>query len=324
MSLLGAHTLPILSGHKNLLALSGGVDSTALFHLLLEAGIAFEAALVNYRLRPESDQEAADMQRLCDRHHITLHTLTHPLKGNGLEAKARQVRYRFFEKLISQKGFDRLLTAHQLNDWLEWHLMQLGRGAGLLELCAMAPLEDRNGYLLYRPLLGVRRSQIEAYLQQRGVVPHCDQSNHNPRFLRNRIRHQYTNALMEEFGPGITRSFELMQSDRQRLLEGLKQKQYGRLTLIGLDHPLWSHQSALIIKTMGTLPSLAQRRALGAKKTMVVGRQVVVAFAKGQVWIAPFVQGVMPKSFKEACRQARVPPLVRPYLYAAQIDPSQL
>ena len=132
--------LPLLSHcskKKNLLAFSAGVDSSALFFLLLENNIPFDIALVNYGTRENSNKEEGHAQALAGKYHLTCHTIKAPKFTSHFEKNARDFRYSFFGELIEKYHYDILLTAHQLNDQLEWLLMRLTKGAGTSELIGM-------------------------------------------------------------------------------------------------------------------------------------------------------------------------------------------
>ena len=124
----------LLKKSKNLLAFSGGVDSSALYHILKEKNIDFDMALVFYNTREEAKQEREHAHRLAKRDNKKVYLLDVKLEETNFESEARRARYDFFKKSIKEGGYDNLLTAHQLNDKLEWFLMQLSKGAGTSEL----------------------------------------------------------------------------------------------------------------------------------------------------------------------------------------------
>ena len=87
---------------RNLLAFSAGVDSSALFFLLLENNIPFDIALVNYGTRENSDKEEVHAQALADKYHLTYHSIKAPKFTSNFEKNAREFRYAFFETLIKE------------------------------------------------------------------------------------------------------------------------------------------------------------------------------------------------------------------------------
>jgi len=111
-----------LQNKKNLLAFSAGIDSSALFFLLLEKNIKFDIAIVDYNIREQSKIEVKHAKVLAKKHKLFCHHIQAPTFKTNFEKKARDFRYEFFDSLVSIEGYDNILTAHQLNDQLEWLL----------------------------------------------------------------------------------------------------------------------------------------------------------------------------------------------------------
>ena len=108
-----------------LLALSGGVDSTALFHALRMLGVDFACAHINYQLREEeSERDAQFVQDLCHSHKIRLFYKVHPLtnRESNIQAEARLARYNYFEYIRSKHHLSAVLTAHHMDDRIETFL----------------------------------------------------------------------------------------------------------------------------------------------------------------------------------------------------------
>jgi tRNA(Ile)-lysidine synthase len=206
-----------LKRKKNLLAFSSGVDSSALFFLLLENNIPFDIALINYGTRENSDKEEAHAQALADKYHLTCHTIEAPKFTVHFEKNARDFRYHFFEELIKEHHYDTLLTAHQLNDQLEWLLMRLTKGAGTSELIGLEPISQRSGYKLIRPLLEQSKEELLNYLQSNDHPYFVDESNSDEKYERNKFRKQFADPLMAKYKEGIKRSFDYLRNDKKRL-----------------------------------------------------------------------------------------------------------
>jgi tRNA(Ile)-lysidine synthase len=175
-------------------AVSGGTDSTALLLALAdlrEGGFGVEAAHVNHHLRgEESDGDEAFVRELCRGLGVVLQVADGTLdperiRARGIEAAAREVRYARLAEVRIATGARFIATAHQRNDQAETVLMRLVTGSGLAGLRGIHPLRDDG---IIRPLLEVRRDELEAFLRERGVTPRYDRSNEDPRFLRNRVR----------------------------------------------------------------------------------------------------------------------------------------
>ena len=186
----------ITPGDRVICAVSGGADSVALlfgFYLLKEKlDIQLEAAHFNHCLRgEESDRDEAFVKDLCDRYDIPLHVKKEQVVPGkkGLEAAARDARYRFLKSLPGK-----IATAHTADDNAETVLMHLVRGTGLKGLGGITPVQGS----VIRPMLTVTRQEVEAFLQEYYVAHIEDSSNATDAFLRNRIRHDVMPLLKRE------------------------------------------------------------------------------------------------------------------------------
>jgi len=194
-------------GETVLAAVSGGADSVALLHVLHslagEWAWTLHAVHVHHGLRPEADADAAFVRDLCAQLGVALHVERVVVRQGppweGLEAEARRARYRAFRDVAQRIGAHRVATAHTADDQAETVLMRLLEGAGPRGLAGIA----RARGLYVRPLLDVRRAQVEAYLRGRGVPWVDDQSNFDTRMLRNRIRHEVLPFLTRVVEPSL-------------------------------------------------------------------------------------------------------------------------
>ena len=323
--------LSILSNSKNLLAFSGGVDSTALFHLLLERGIDFDIALVNYGLREQAKDEEAYAKELAQRYNKRVHIAYATKWTKDFEANARRFRYNFFEELIEKEGYNNLITAHQLNDRVEWLMMRFIRGAGVSELAGIKDISKRvtkNGldYSLIRPLLNISRDDIEKYLNGNSIKYFIDSSNLSNKYERNRFR-KLCNPLISEYSKGIAKSFEYLESDRaiiESLYRVIYQKE--RFFIIEYDSKAIIDRACdSTLKRVGYLMSANERLALKSNNSIVVGRKWAVEIGERYIYIAPYIQDIkMPKSFKEECRIYKIPPKCRAYIYTISLPPKNI
>lgn len=176
---------------RYLVALSGGADSVALLLVMQEAGYQVEAAHCNFRLRgEESERDEQFVVALCKSRGVALHRAHFDtreyaaLHHVSIEMAARNLRYGYFEQLLTDLALDGICVAHHRDDQVETVLMNLIRGTGLRGLQGMRP---QNGHIL-RPLLGVSRQEIEAYLQAKGQSFVTDSTNLEADVVRNKIR----------------------------------------------------------------------------------------------------------------------------------------
>lgn len=167
-------------------AVSGGPDSMALLDIMRDVAPGrVEAATVDHGLRAEAADEAALVARWCEEQGVSFALLrpTTPIIGS-VQAEARRVRYALLDAWMDARGLDWLLTAHHADDQLETVLMRLNRGSGV---SGLAGVRARRGRLL-RPLLGVRKADLAAYVETRGIPHVADPSNGDARFDRARLR----------------------------------------------------------------------------------------------------------------------------------------
>jgi len=317
--LLKLSNLSSLTSGRNLLAFSAGVDSSALFFLLLEHNISFDIALVNYGVREQSRDEEAYALELAQKHNLKAHIKHAPNFENNFEKHARDFRYAFFDELM--QNYDNLLTAHQLNDQLEWFLMRLTKGAGTSELLGVEALSARKGYTLIRPLLQHSKDELENYLKINNHNYFIDASNSDEKYERNRFRNQVSNKLIEEYKEGIKRSFDYLAKDKAVLIEGVEELFHEKeFYLLGYQY---EHQVVRLVdkylKKLGYLLSAEQRKELEKERSIVFGGLWAVEILEKRVAIAPYRKEAMPKAFKEMCRKEKIPLKIRSYLYEEKI-----
>ncbi|MDR0665225.1 MAG: tRNA lysidine(34) synthetase TilS [Helicobacteraceae bacterium] len=322
--MIDRNLLSALKNSKNLLAFSCGVDSTALFFLLMDGKIAFDCAIVNYHTRKESDLEVSYAKELCEKYDKTLYIRDAKLEQSNFEANARKIRYDFFEEVIGKHSYDTLITAHQLNDRLEWFLMQLCKGAGFFELSGMRREEDRDAYRLVRPLLNISKDELQDYIEKLGVKFFIDSSNADRRFLRNRFRADFAAPLIDRYKEGIKRTFAALHSDRDRFQTTTSQKTTKRLTVIDKSAPDAIFQTDLTLKKSGVLPSKAERLKMQKEENFIASRKIAVCFDGAFIWVAPYEKATMIKEFRELCRKLKIPPHIRGYIFNARIDPRSI
>lgn len=211
------------SGDRVGVAVSGGADSVALLRILVdlerELGVVLAVVHLNHQLRgAESDADEAFVRELTLTHGLEFHSESRDVKAHrashrlSLETAARQLRYDFFEKLVASGSLDKVATAHTLDDQAETVLLKLARGAGTRGLAGIYPrlsLKQRNlppspaSHPIIRPLLGVRRSELEAYLGELEQNWREDSSNRDLRHTRNRIRHEILPKLEQQVNPAV-------------------------------------------------------------------------------------------------------------------------
>lgn len=180
--------------------LSGGCDSVVLLHLLSRLGLGERLAAihVHHGLSPNADSWADFCAAYCGRLGVTLRVVRVNVdrqSGLGLEAAARAARY----AALADSDAEVLVLAHHQGDQAETLLFNLLRGAGVSGAAAMATERALGRQRLLRPLLGCRRGELEAYARQHDLAWIEDESNGDPRYSRNFLRHEILPVLSRRF-----------------------------------------------------------------------------------------------------------------------------
>jgi len=315
-----------LNSGKNLLAFSGGVDSSALFFLLLENQIKFDIALVNYGIREQSIKEQTYALTLAKRYKLKAYTIQSPQFDNNFEKNARDFRYRFFNKIIKRENYTNLITAHQLNDQMEWLLMRLVKGAGVVELLGLESKTIRDNYRLIRPILHHSKDELLEYLKKHNYKYFIDSSNSDIKYERNYFRKKFSDSLIEEYRDGISRSFEYLKDDKRVLTTGYREIfHYRELYIIELTNPaIKTRVIDIYLKRLGYLLSSSQREKLKKENSIVFGAVWAVEIIDNKIFIAPYIKKPMPKRYKESCRVANIAPKIRGYCYINKLEPKMV
>lgn len=199
----------IKKGDKLLLAISGGLDSMVLLHLISQLGLDFELAHCNFQLRgSESESDMGFVQEASEIYGVHAHIKSFDTQAyanthkGSIQMAARDLRYQFFGELMQEHSFRYLVTAHHADDNLETFLINLSRGSGLDGLCG---IPEKNGNII-RPLLPFVRHEIKAYAIENNIRWRDDSSNQEKKYLRNKIRHDLV-PLLKELNPSFMDTF---------------------------------------------------------------------------------------------------------------------
>ena len=204
-----------------LLALSGGVDSMTLLHLLLNlpshSRPTISLAHVNHRLRPESDSEAEFIKDVADQFFLPLSVIEwkeHP--NSGIEKAARDFRYQFFYETMTALKADTLMTGHHQSDQLETLLMRFVRGGSWERLGGIQWSQSFSVGCLVRPLLSFTKEDLYKYAQKEKILFVEDASNEESEFTRNRFRNEIIPLLKKE-NPQIEHQVQVLAEEIQSL-----------------------------------------------------------------------------------------------------------
>jgi tRNA(Ile)-lysidine synthase len=272
-------------GQRVGVAVSGGADSIALLRVLLELrqelGLVLSLVHVNHRIRgAEADADQQFVAALAEERGLALHahladTPAHAAARRlSLEAAGRELRYEYFQRLLTEDALDKVATAHTLDDQAETVLLRLTRGTGTTGLAGIYPqwpvvsgpsskalAGTRGTAAIVRPLLAVRRHELESYLRELGQAWREDASNLDPHYARNRVRHRVLPLLETELNPRV----------RELLAEtaaiARAEEDYWQAEVSRIVAQVWSgagEHGSLDLAGIRRLPLALQRRLLRA------------------------------------------------------------
>jgi len=196
----------ISSGDFVLVACSGGADSTALLHVLFELQTDFALRLAvahfDHGLRAASGRDAKFVHELSASLDLPFYYEKQDVRaaarkcGWNLEEAGRRLRYEFLRRTAAEIGAKKIATGHTLDDQAETVLMRMLRGSGPRGLSAIAPVYEG---LVIRPLIDIRRRDVEEFLRAGGLAHREDETNRDRAFLRNDVRHRLVPYLERNF-----------------------------------------------------------------------------------------------------------------------------
>lgn len=339
---------------KSILAFSHGVDSTALFYLLVAQNIEFDLALVNYNTRKNSTIEAQSAIELAQKFgkKIYIKSVKFGEKKSDFERDAREIRYKFFAQICTKFGYENVIFAHQLNDLFEWFLMRFSRGAGLCNLIGMSAVQrcesvikfkdekcgdiascdatsfakfDTNiikqnsnlvTFTAIRPLLNVSKNALREFLNARNLRYFEDESNTDTRFERNFFRLNFSDEFVGRFSAGVARSFDILQREKEQIL-GEFAFENGEFFVIK-KLVGWENLCDKAVKKLGVILSTKEREKLSAD-CVLCGKICLSHYQNANAHEFIFIHlrkdAVMPKKIKELFRKLRVPKFARTYLF---------
>ena len=185
-----------------LLAVSGGVDSMVLLHLMEKVqaqGVTIGIAHINHQLRPESQIEEDFLRKYCAEKKLAFYCRRwESLPTSGMEEAARKFRYQFFKEVLQEHHYDTLMTAHHSDDQLETMLMKMIREGNLQSAGGIKAKQSFAGGRLVRPLLTFPKEDLLIYAKEQGITYFEDATNTLLDVQRNRLRQQVVPLLKAE------------------------------------------------------------------------------------------------------------------------------
>lgn len=272
-------------GDTVLVGVSGGPDSVALLHILVNLAPTRDCTIgvahLNHCLRgQDSDRDADFVTSLAKNMNVPCYCETFDVKNYqktmrlSLEETARQVRYDFLERISRQKGYRKIALGHHKDDNAELILMFLFRGSGPLGLSGIPPTR-KNVFI--RPLINSSKNELVAFLNENGLSYRDDKSNLNMDFLRNRIRHETIPYIKERFNPGIVENLnrlsEIVRSEDEWMKTSSKSI-YEKVLVFASRHKVVMSISALMV-----YPEAVRRRIIRTATESVKGNLLKISFS---------------------------------------------
>ena len=267
---------------KVLIAFSGGADSSALLHLLLELREEWSLELFlghfNHRLRPGAEEDERFVRSVAGKYSLPLFVGSGDVRaeakasGLNIEEAGRKLRYDFLGKTASEIGRAKVATGHTLTDQAETLLMRLMRGSGLRGLAGIFPMKDG---VIVRPLLQVERKDVAAYLKKKKIEFRVDESNFDRCFLRNRIRLDLLPYLQENFEPAIVQHLGRVAAiirEEDRVLDEITREK-ARKAIVGKNADV-----SLDLPVLSSLPRALARRVIREFITRLRGNLRKISF----------------------------------------------
>ncbi|MFH1889071.1 MAG: tRNA lysidine(34) synthetase TilS [Candidatus Omnitrophota bacterium] len=201
----------LAKGDRVLIGVSGGPDSLALLYLLnklkKELKIILHVAHLDHMLREDSSKDADFVEKLATKLKIAVTlgriNIKELSRKGSLEEIARNARLGFLFKVARDIKADKIALGHNLDDQAETVLMRIIRGSGLYGLSGILPKRNIAGYEIIRPLIEIKRREIEAYLKKKKVRPRIDASNSEDVYFRNKVRNRLLPLLEKEYNKNI-------------------------------------------------------------------------------------------------------------------------
>ena len=203
----------INEGDKIVIGVSGGPDSICLLHLLNNLKdtlkITIYVAHINHSIREVADMETKYVQDFCKKIGVECFVKKEDVislakqKKRGTEEVGRQVRYDFFDEVLTKTNSNKIATAHNSNDRAETVILNILRGSGISGLKGIEAIRDQK-YI--RPLINTDRESIEKYCEENNLEPKIDETNKENIYTRNKVRNVVIPYIKKEFNQNIIKT----------------------------------------------------------------------------------------------------------------------
>ncbi len=331
-----------------LLAVSGGIDSMCMAEKVRLNGGPFAIAHCNFGLRgADSDADEALVREWAARYGISCHvkrfdtTSYAASRGVSIEMAARELRYRWFGELCREFGYEAVAVAHNADDNAETMLLNLVRGSGVKGLLGMRPegrlpVPEYADIPLLRPILGLSRAEIAAFVAEHGVPYREDRTNAESDYKRNKLRNQVF-PVLREINPSILGALErgrehlgeveaiaeeYYQAHRDAVWDGVSVDLAALLSLEHPDYVLYRllEEEGFASYTIEKVKSVLHDSATRSGRKVVEGDREIV-FSSGRMQVRPLSQGPLDGiSAAEDFAVVRAPGLYRVGLVSLEVS----
>jgi len=252
-------------GDKVLIAVSGGPDSVALLYFLYSILEDYRLDLhvfhLDHKIRGKSSsKDAVFVEKLAEKMDLPISSLNYDVTGYirdknlSLQEGARKIRYQLMDQVCNEIGAERIAIGHNADDQVETFLMRIIRGTGPAGLKGIPPVRGK----IIRPLIEVRRKEIEDYLEENQIEYCLDESNLKLDYTRNWVRHKVVPLLMqqnEKLQENLQNTIALV-SDEEIYLDRIADDELGRIADYGENTVSVKHDE------LAELPMAIQRRII--------------------------------------------------------------
>lgn len=251
----------------------------ALFNMLVKEGFNFDAAIVNYHLRKESDSEVKGLLDYASKNGVKVyvHDNKNPL-NNNIESRCREIRYNFFKSLFDINEYDALLVAHHQDDHLETYLLQKNRQINPIFFGINEKITIK-GMPVIRPLLSISKAELLKYCKDNNVSYAIDKSNFDTSILRNKIRHEVIGKMSAKERNNLLNEIDKKNLELSQLINKIDQTKLNEINyLLSLDKKSFSYAINMLVTSVNTSLNISKenvgeiRKVLLSKKPNVVSK----------------------------------------------------
>lgn len=272
----------LIKGGTVIVAVSGGPDSLCLLHLLKRLSSEYMLNLVvahlNHCLRPEAAQEADGVEKIASDFSLPFEVRAVDIRNYkkklaiSEEEAGRKARYDFLFEIAGKYKASRIALGHHLDDQAETVLLNVIRGTGVDGLAGMLPRRARGNIQLVRPLLCLRRSEIESYCDANNLQPFTDSSNLETNYTRNKLRLELIPQLQLQYNPRIREAlFRLgsLAADDRIYLQNMARKHFYSMARFTKNETIFDRQVLLNLP-----PALRGRVLRHALKKYIPAKEI--------------------------------------------------